>query len=257
MLQIVERVEVRTREIIDMDVIAYPGSIGGGVVRAEDRYVGTLAERGLAGHFDQVRSLAGRLTESTARVAAGHIEITQRDIAERGGCRNVPQHPLRHQLRGAIGIDRGGRAGLGREHIGGDAVHGRGGGEDEPLDSRLDTALQQVARRAGVVPVVLQRVGNRLGHDRMRGKVQHGLHLVLAQHFEHLVAVPHVAYHQRCIQHCLPEAGAQIVEHYHRLTASTQLQDDVAADVAGAAGNQDRGPIHVYPMCERILRGMT
>jgi len=58
--------------------------------------------------------------------------------------------------------------------------------------------LEQVARGAGVVAVILERIGNRLGHDRVRREMQHGVDVVLVEHASHELAVTGVADHQRC-----------------------------------------------------------
>ncbi len=86
----------------------------------------------------------------------------------------------------------------------------------------------------------------------MRGEVHHGAHGVAAQYLEHLLAVSHLAHDEGGVEHRLAEARRQVIQHDDPLTACAQLQDHVAADVAGAARNQYRGPIHVCPMCARI-----
>ena len=75
-----------------------------------------------------------------------------------------------------------------------------------------------------------------LGVDPDGGEIR--THLI-AQHPLDQRAVAHVTDYQRCVTHGLPEAGVQIVERHDALPTHLQLQQDMAADVAGAAGDQD------------------
>ncbi len=73
----------------------------------------------------------------------------------------------------------------------------------------------------------------------MGGEVHHRAGAVLVDEPLEQRAVGHVADDQRRVAHRLPEPGAQVVEHHDALAAVAQLQHDVTADVAGAAGDQD------------------
>ena len=76
---------------------------------------------------------------------------------------------------------------------------------------------------------------------------------MLAQHPADELAVADLADHQRGVEHRLPEAGDETVEHHDLLAALAQLQDDVAADVTGAAGDEDRGLGHAgFRMSVRV-----
>ena len=101
-------------------------------------------------------------------------------------------------------------------------------------------AREQAARRAGVVAVVLQRIAHRLGHDRVRGEMHDGVDRVLAEHALDQRAIADVADDELARRaYRFAKSGAEIVEHDDRLAALAQLQRDVAADVAGAAGDED------------------
>ena len=68
--------------------------------------------------------------------------------------------------------------------------------------------------------------------------MHHGADLVLGEYARQQRAVADVADHQRRIADRLAEAGRQIVHDHHRFIAGPQLQDDVAADISGTAGDQ-------------------
>ncbi len=107
------------------------------------------------------------------------------------------------------------------------------------FDARFLAALQQVARGAGVVAVVLERIGDRFRHDGVGGEVHHCLDAMLAQHAADQLAIARVAHHQLTVQHRGAKAGGQIVQHHHFFLALAELPNHVTADVAGAAGDED------------------
>ena len=164
-----------------MNVVAHARAVGRRVVRAEDRQRGPHACRHLARHLHEQRRRRRAVPDASTRIAARNVEIAQRHVAQfRGGRGEVAQHPLAHELRGAVGIDRRGRRVLARESPGGNAVDRRRRREHEATHARRAAVLQQVARRAGVVAVVLERIGHRLRHDRVRREVQHRVDRMVA-----------------------------------------------------------------------------
>lgn len=129
----------------------------------------------------------------------------------------VAEHHLRHQLGATIRI-----GGLGRRVFIGDAmlgqaVHGCRGRENELVDTRIRTGRQQVARIAGVVAVVLERIAHRFGHNGVSRKVQHGIDAVMLQHRGHQRGIAHIAHHQLGTLHGLAITRAQVVDHHHML----------------------------------------
>jgi hypothetical protein len=60
---------------------------------------------------------------------------------------------------------------------------------------------------------------------------------MLAQHAQHLVAVANATDDERTIEHGLTKPRGQIVQHDHALAARPQLQNDMTANVACAAGD--------------------
>ena len=60
-----------------------------------------------------------------------------------------------------------------------------------------------------------------------------------AQRGEHLIVVAYVSDDERRVADRLRESARQIVQHDHGFAARAQLQDDMAADVTGAARDQN------------------
>jgi hypothetical protein len=69
--------------------------------------------------------------------------------------------------------------------------------------------------------------------------MQDSVNAVGAQDFHHEVAIADFANDERGIEHSLPEARGQIVQHHHLITSGFELQYGVASDITGAAGDQD------------------
>ena len=154
---------------------------------------------------------------------------------------DIPQHPLGHEFRAAIGVDGAGRVIFPGASAVGDAVHGRRRREHELRDAVGGTGREQRARAGGVVAVIFEWVADGLRDAERSGEMQHGVDVVLAQHPRDERGVGDIAQHEGRIEHGLAEAGAEVVEHHHALAALAQLQHRVAADVARAAGDEDAG----------------
>jgi hypothetical protein len=68
-------------------------------------------------------------------------------------------------------------------------------------------------------------------------EVQDGVNSVCAEHLHYEIAITDFSNDERGIEHRLPEPGGQIVQDDDLLCASSQLQNGVASDVSGAAGD--------------------
>src|SRR5437899_489784 len=227
--QVLEGGEVRGRQILDVNVVAVARAIGRRIVGAEDRDLGSLADRRLAGYLDEQRRIRGRLADAAAGIRARHVEVAQRYVAKRRGFGHGREHPLRHELGRAVGIDGRGRGVLGGRARGRDAVDRRGGGKHEVPHLALEAALKERSGRAGVVAVVLERIAHRLRHDGAGGEMHHRVDAMRVERGAHGVAVADVADHERHIEHRLPEPAREIVEN-HQFTAEL-----AAAELAVAA----------------------
>ena len=76
----------------------------------------------------------------------------------------------------------------------------------------VETGLQQSARRAGVVAVVLERQRHRLRHDRVGCEVHDRIDLVLGQQARHQGLIADVADDQRAGRHRLAKALDEVIE---------------------------------------------
>ena len=108
--------------------------------------------------------------------------------------------------------------------------------------------LDQAARLAGVVVVIAERVGDRFWHDDRSGEVDDRVDLMLGDDARRVQC-------RRCRRRPVSfrarppfKAGRQAIEDDDLLARIDQFPDHVAADIAGAAGDQYR---HVPPFRAR------
>ncbi len=248
--QIGQGIGMCAHQIRHVDVVTDAGAIRGGVVGAEDVHFGPQAERRLNRDLDQVGRPPGRLPGTAERVGAGDIEVAQDQVAQAVGGTRVSQHDLRHQLRGTVGRHRHGGIVFLHRHTRRIAVHGSSRGEDEMGHPALDGSLDQGARAHRVVPVIAERVCDRVRHDDRGGEMNDGIHSVLGDHGLHHRLIAGLPDQQRdALRQCPIESGREIVEHDHALAAVDERVDHVTSDIAGAAGDQDchagnRGSLH-------------
>ena len=242
--QVVERLQVGIGQILDMDVVAHACAVGRGVVGAEDHQLFAPPHRHLAGDLDEQGGPGGGLADAAVHAGARYVEVAQGDVAQVGGGGEIAQHPFAHQLGGAVGVD-GGRGALFVAEVAlRDAIDRRGRGKDEVPHARVLAAGQQIAGVAGVVAIVFERVADRFRDHGVGGEVHDGVDAVVGQHPGHQGLVPRIAHHQFGALHRLPEAGGEVVQHHHLLACVHQLPHDVAADVAGAAADQNAALCH-------------
>ena len=91
-----------------------------------------------------------------------------------------------------------------------------------------------------VIAVILQGVGNALTHQGVGGEVDDAVDIVLAEHLVQERGVPQVAHIELPgALNGLPVAGAQVVHHHNVVALFRQQSHHVAADIAGAAGNEN------------------
>ena len=235
--QIIEGVQMRRCQVLDVQIVAHPRTVRSRIVAAEHSHVGTLAHHGLAGHLGQQGRPHGRLPDPALRMGTRHIEVPQRHITQRIHRGDIAQHPLAHELRRAVRIDRAGRRFLVGVALIRHAVNRCRGRKDEIPDLVLDAGLQQSARGTGVVAVVLERLRHRLRHDGVGRKVHDRVHPVIHQQPRHQCLVPDIADDEFARGHRLPETTAEVIEDDHLFGGLAQLPHHVAADVAGTAGD--------------------
>ena len=219
------------------------------IVGAEYLHVRALAERRLAGDLDEVGRARCRLAGAALGVGAGDVEIAQRDVAQVVGAGRVGQHQLGHELRGAVGRDGTHFRVVGDRCLLWIAVDGRSGREDEVTDTGRHRDLDEGPRLHRVVEIVAERIDDRVGDDDRAREMHDGVDAVLAHDGAREILVAHVADDERRLRrHGPPEPRGQIVENHDLFAGLDEFENHVAADIAGAARNQDSHFDH-FPNC--------
>ena len=226
-------------KVADVDVVAHPRAVTRRVVGTEDQDRIALAQCGLDRDLDQVRRPRGRLPAAPLWVGAGDVEVPERTVVERVRRRGVGQHPLGHQLRPAVRIDRPGRGVLVHRRHFGHAVRRRGAREDEVRHARVHRRLDKRPALHRVIVVILERVFDRFRHDNRAREMHHRTRPLLGEDAGKQGRVLDVSLVERhLIGNGEAKAGGQVVDHRDGPAAVEQRQHRVAADIAGAAGHE-------------------
>ena len=130
------------------------------------------------------------------------------------------------------------------------AVDRRGRGEDDVLHARIERRFEQRAAGAGVVTVILERLGDGFRNDRMRGEMHDRVDLEAREDVAQTDQVSRVADDQITVGDGLLEARRQVVENDDALARLTELADDMRADITGSAGDENVLRVHSV-----LLRG--
>src|SRR6185437_8330646 len=226
-------------EVVDVDVIADAGSIGSGIIVAEDRDSLALPERRLQDDRNQVRLGRVVLAQIPLGAGAGGVEVAQRRISEAVGPCVVGQRALDDQLGEPVGIDGLLRLLLGDWNPFGFAVGGGRAGEYDLQDAGRAHRFEQ--RQAGdhVVLIILGRVRHRLADQGESGEVHHRLDLALAQSGGNSLAIGQFAFDQPPGRNRQAVAERKIVVDPDFVSGAGEQPHGVAADITGAAGDED------------------
>src|SRR5262249_17866639 len=87
--------------------------------------------------------------------------------------------------------------------------------------------------------VVLERIADRLGNDRVSGEMHDGVDAMLGEELRDDGTIARVADDEPAVQDGRAKSRIQVVEDDDVFVAFAQLSDDVAADISRAAGHQN------------------
>ncbi len=238
--EIVERAQMRVREIVHVDVVADARAVRRIVIRAEDRDAGALALDGLQNDGNEVRLGIVILADETVLGRTGSVEIAQEDALEPVGALAILAHPLEHELGAAVGIDGILLLRLGNRHLRRLAVSGARGREDELLRAGQHHRAQKHQRLGDIVLIVLQRILHGLAHLDEGGEVDDGVELAVHEQGVDDGSVAQVSLDE--LHFLVDDGGGMAVDHAVKhgdvRAALHQLSNRMGADVAGSACNE-------------------
>jgi hypothetical protein len=180
------------------------------------------------------------LAQLAVGVGAGGIEVPQPDRRDAVGALEVRQRLLDGELRLAVGVDRRRRMRLPQRRLCRLAVDGGGGREDEAAAAFRGHRLERAERPGHVVAVIAGGIGHRLGHREPRREVHDGGGAALAQRGAHGGHVPDIAFDERRAERRVAVSGRQVVVDDDAVPGLAEGLRRMAADVAGAAGDEYR-----------------
>src|SRR5438270_13489959 len=93
-------------QVAHVNIVANACAIRRRIISAKDCDIIAFPESRLDGDFDKMRGPLALLTTAAVRVRAGDVEVSKGAVVERMSGRRIAQHPLSHQLRGAVRVDR-------------------------------------------------------------------------------------------------------------------------------------------------------
>jgi hypothetical protein len=243
----IERADVSTREVHDVDVVADRGPVRRGEVRPVE--VHRLAPPEC--RFHQVRDEHRRaipiLAELGVERGSSRVEVAQADGAEVVAASEPRQHGLDRGLADPVGTLRRERQGLVRGESSGRAIDRAARREHEQRRPDLDHRAKDGRRTAEVDVEIRSRIAHRLGHRPQPGEMDDAVDPFAPQDVGEGRGIADV----RDDAGRVPEgAGGRQrpkVDDDHTIAASRQLADRVGTDVAGAAGHQHSHPILPSP----------
>src|SRR5438309_6748514 len=169
--------------------------------------------------------------------------------------RCVRQHSLGHQLGRAIGIDRKLRIILDDRHALRFAVHRRGRGKEDVLHPGVHRGADQPQRGERVVGVIFQRVLDRFrNHDRPGEMHDRADPALVDDAVEKHRLGDRALVERHVVGHDLARAVRQIVNHRDAPAGVLQRQHGMAADITGAAGDEDCGFGHAAALAKRATQ---
>ena len=101
--------------------------------------------------------------------------------------------------------------------------------------------FDEVARFHRVAEIIAERIGHGFGYHDLRGEVRDRVDGVLGDEPQHKRGISRIpANESRAVGHGGSKTRREIVENDHFFTGIEELEHHMAADVAGAAGHQNR-----------------
>lgn len=229
-------------EVVDVDVVSDAGAVGGGVVGAENGDSFDVTADGHEDAGDKVGFGVVVLADAAIKVTATSVEVAEEDRLEAKGGFAVAEDALEHEFAGAIGVDGILGVRLVHWHGNGVAIGGAGRGEDEAFAGVLLHGFEKGEGAGDVVAVVFEGGFDRFANVAVGGKVKDGFGLVLGKELIEKGRVVEVALNEgdAIVWEGIQVAVDEVIEDDNGLTEAEEVLDGVRADVAGAAGNEER-----------------
>ena len=237
LLQRSEGKDVGLCQVADMDIIPHAGAIGRGVVVAEDADVLALAEGNLEHQRNEMQ--LGIMILSPFLAGAGGIEITQAGGFHPVRLLQPVQGAFHDELALAIRTARDDALVLRNGHALGLVKEVGGGGQDEFLHPVVAHGLHEIETIVRVFLEILEGLLHGLAHERVGGKVHHGLRLVFGDGGADFRFDRQITPHEYSLgMHGGAMPLIEIVKHHDFMSLRDEVFRGDAADVSGSTCNE-------------------
>ncbi|MPN13945.1 hypothetical protein SDC9_161271 [bioreactor metagenome] len=196
--KVFDRPYVCVRQITDMNVIPYAGTVARIIIRTEHRETFSYSQRILQQYGNNMGFRIVHLTHGAVRIRSCGIEISQADELQTVRFIVIFHNLLEHELRPPVRIHGSLLLILAYRYLLRYAVSGTGRRENDLLDSRIDDRIQKRLTLHHVVIVIFSRIGNRLAHIGQGCEVDDDVNIL---GFEQICESVRIAYISRDVFH--------------------------------------------------------
>lgn len=243
-------------QVHDVHKVVHGRAVGRAAVAAKNGEVRRAPGRDSAQRRQEAlgRAAGGGLAQRAARMRARGVKVAQAQHGPRGvGCAHVAQDVLAHDLRAPVAVAGCDRARLvARRAVGPRRVDGRRGAENERLAVVFGHGAHEVERADDIGIVISERVALAVGDALAPGEVDDTREAEAVE--EHCQEVQGVGPRQVALAKVREptagqafrgvqgraRAGAQVVEDDNGVVCVGKERENVRADVARAARDEDR-----------------
>ena len=231
--------DVGARKIVDVDIVAEAGAVGGRVVGAEDFDVFAASGGGVDDERDEVGLGVVVLADGAVCSSPGSIEIAEGRKAETVGVGEGFEAVLDVELSLAVGIDGGLREGLHHGQGLGFAIGCASGGEDKFLYAIVEHGLEEAEGRDEVILVVFTGLGDGFSHISEGREMHDEFDTLIAKDLADRFGIAEVAVIKgNGFVNRRPVPEYEIVEHDGFMPCGLQLTHTMTSDVAGSSNNE-------------------
>ena len=237
--QVLESEDMRPGEIGHVHVVADRRSVRGVVIRSEYLDSRPCTRCRLQDQRDEMGLGAMVLPDLACRFRARGIEVAQPRRLESVRAAEIIHHALAGELGEAIRIDWIAPRALDDRNAVRLAINGAARREHDQRNSRPHHRIEQHPRPMDVHVVISAGHCHRLADIGERGEMHHRLDAVGAEQKIERRRIPNVAFDQWPPADELTVAEGEIVEYDHFVAGCRKCLGAMAADVAGAAGDEN------------------
>src|SRR5207302_4000750 len=237
--QVLERKDMRRRQIRNVNIVADCRPIGCRIIRSIDVQRRPGAASHIHGQRDQMSFRAVHLSDFAFQVRPSRVEVSQRHASQTVSLSVPIQSALQEALGFSVRVNRHLRMILRDRNRGRHSVRRTRRGKNNVLDARIHKNIEEVEGIHDIVLEVLARLAHRLTYVSARREVDDRLNAILGKSGAQQCRVSQVSTNQRAPLYGPGMAGGKIVEYDRLATHLGEQFGRVTTDIACSASHQD------------------